>query len=475
MSSTDTRQISSRTNPDSRSPLLALVVICAGYFLVILDAMVVNVAVPSIGHELHGGVAGLQWVVDAYTLSFAGLLLAGGALAERLGARPVFTGGVAVFAAASAACGLAPTLAVLIAARFVQGAGAAVLVPSSLVLLQAAYPTREGRSRALGVWGSIGGIGAAAGPIVGGVLVSWWSWRGVFFINLPVAVAALALAGRALPAAPRRPRALDLPGQVLAIATLALLTAALVQAGRAGWLSPVILAGLAAALVAAFAFILIEHRSPDPMLPLELFARPSFRSGTLVGFLINLGLYGQLFVTSLYFQDIRGYSALRTGLVMLPEAALLVVASTLSGRIMARTGPRTPMLAGLLLGGAGFLGIAAAITSAPYVILAVTFGAAGFGMALTMPAATAAVMEAAPPDRGGIASGVVNAARQAGGVLGVALLGSLVSGRAHFTGGLHLGIAASAVAFFTGAAVTVTGVGRLGQEAANTPSPSAQE
>jgi DHA2 family methylenomycin A resistance protein-like MFS transporter len=475
MSFTGTRQQSSRTSPDQRSPVLALVVICAGYFLVILDAMVVNVAVPSIGHELHGGVAGLQWVVDAYTLSFAGLLLAGGALAERLGGRPVFAGGVAVFAAASAAGGLAPTLPVLIAARFVQGAGAAVLVPSSLVLLQAAYPTRAERSRALGVWGAIGGIGAAIGPVVGGVLVSTWSWRGVFFINLPFALAALALTGRAVPATPRRARGLDLPGQVLAVAALALLTASLVQAGRDGWLSATVLSGLAAAIVAASAFIFREHRCPDPMLPLGLFARPSFRSGTLVGFLINLGLYGQLFVMSLYFQDIRGYSALRTGLALLPEAALLVVASMLSGRIMARTGPRTPMLAGLLTGGAGFLGIAAAATSAPYAVLAVAFGVMGFGMALTMPAATAAVMEAAPPDRGGIASGVVNAARQAGGVLGVALLGSLVSGRAHFTGGLHLGIAASAVAFFTGAAVTVTGVGRLGQEAANTPSPSAQE
>jgi MFS transporter, DHA2 family, methylenomycin A resistance protein len=475
MSSIDTRREISPREQAGRTPALALVVICIGYFLVILDTMVVNVALPSIGHELHGGVSGLQWVVDAYTLSFAGLLLTGGALAERLGARPVFLGGVALFAAASAACGLAPTLPVLVAARFVQGAGGAVLVPSSLVLLQAAYPTREGRSRALGIWGSIAGIGAATGPIVGGVLVTTWSWRGVFFINLPFALAALALAGRAVPVTPRRPRAVDLPGQLLAVAALALLTAALVQAGRAGWLSPLVLAGLAAALAAAGAFILIEHRSPDPMLPLELFARPSFRSGTLVGFLINLGFYGQLFVMSLYFQDVRGYSALRTGLALLPQAALLIVASTLSGRIMARTGPRTPMLAGLLIGGAGLLGIAAAATSAPYVILAVTFGAAGFGMALTMPAATAAVLEAAPPDRGGIASGVVNAARQAGGVLGVALLGTLVSARAGFAGGLHLGIALAAVAFFAGAAVTVTGVSRLGQEAANSPSPPDQE
>ena len=448
------------TGAPARSPALALLVICAGYFLVILDAMVVNVALPSIGHQLHGGVSGLQWTVDAYTLSFAGLLLTGGALAERLGGRPVFAGGTALFALASAACGLAPSMGVLIAARFVQGAGAAALVPSSLVLLQAAFPTRAGRSRALGVWGSVGGIGAASGPVIGGLLVTGWSWRGVFFINLPVALAILLLAGRAVPASERGTRAVDLPGQLLSITALALLTAALVQAGRDGWTAPAILAGFALAAVAAAAFVLAERRSRAPMLPLGLFRLTEFRSGTLVGLLINLGFYGQLFVMSLYFQDIRGYPALRTGLVLLPEAALLVIGSTLSGRIMARTGPRAPMLAGLLAGAAGLGGIAAATTTAPYPLLAVAMGTAGFGMSMVMPAATAAVMEAAPPDRGGIASGVINAARQAGGVLGVALLGTLVPTRAGFAAGLELGVALSAAAFLLGAVLTATGVPR---------------
>jgi DHA2 family methylenomycin A resistance protein-like MFS transporter len=449
-----------RTGAPARSPALALLVICAGYFLVILDAMVVNVALPSIGHDLHGGVAGLQWTVDAYTLSFAGLLLTGGALAERLGGRPVFTGGTALFALASAACGLAPSMSVLIAARFVQGAGAAALVPSSLVLLQAAFPARADRSRALGVWGSVGGIGAASGPVIGGLLVSGWSWRGVFFINLPVALAILVLADRTVPASERGTRAVDLPGQLLSITALALLTAALVQAGRDGWTAPAILAGFALAAVAATAFVLTERRSRAPMLPPGLFRVTEFRSGTLVGLLINLGFYGQLFVMSLYFQDIRGYSALRTGLALLPEAALLVIGSTLSGRIMARTGPRTPMLAGLLAGAAGLGGIAAAATTAPYPVLAVAMGTAGFGMSMVMPAATAAVMEAAPPDRGGIASGVINAARQAGGVLGVALLGTLVPARASFAAGLQLGVALSAGAFLLGAVLTATGVPR---------------
>ena len=474
MSASATRTRTSPGTPaPARSPVLALLVICAGYFLVILDAMVVNVALPSIGHDLHGGVSGLQWTVDAYTLSFAGLLLTGGALAERLGGRPVFAGGTVLFALASVACGLAPSMGVLIAARFVQGAGAAALVPSSLVLLQAAFPTRAGRSRALGVWGSVGGIGAASGPVIGGLLVSAWSWRGVFFINLPVALAilALVLGRRAVPASDRRVRAVDLPGQGLSIAALALLTAALVEAGRNGWAAPVVLAGFALAAVAAAAFVLAERRSRSPMLPLGLFRASEFRSGTLVGLLINLGFYGQLFVMSLYFQDIRGYSALRTGLALLPGAALLIIGSTLSGRIMARTGPRAPMLAGLLAGAAGLGGIAAAATTAPYPVLAVAMGTAWFGMSMVMPAATAAVMEAAPPDRGGIASGVINAARQAGGVLGVALLGTLVPARAGFAAGLELGVALSAAAFLLGAVLTATGVPRHHDGAAE-PAPS---
>jgi MFS transporter, DHA2 family, methylenomycin A resistance protein len=439
---------------------LALVVICLGYFMVIVDTTAVNVALPSIGRDLHSGIAGLQWVVDAYTLSFAALLLTGGTLAERLGGKRVFGSGLAVFAAASAACGLAPVLWVLLAARVVQGAGAALLVPSSLVLLQAAYPTRAGRARAFGAWGAIAGIGAASGPIVGGLLVTGWSWRGVFFLNLPFALAAMAFAVRSVPGTERRTRAIDLPGQLLSIAGLGFLTGALVEAGRLGWTSPLILAGLGLSAAAWAGFAAAEHVAADPMLPLRLLTRPAFRSGSAVGLLINLGFYGQLFLMSLYFQDIRGYSALGTGLALLPEAALLTVASAVSGRVMARTGPRWPMLAGLLLGGAGLLSLAVAGTRTSYWLLAVPLAAAGFGMALTMPAATAAVIEGAPADRGGIASGVINAARQAGGVLGVALLGSLVHAQAAFIPGLHTGLIFAAAAFATAAIITYYGIDR---------------
>ena len=341
----------------------------------------------------------------------------------------------------------------LVAARLVQGAGAAVLVPSSLLLLQAAFTDPRDRARAFGLWGAIAGVGAASGPVIGGVLVGAWSWRAVFFLNLPFAVGALLAAPRLAPVTRPRPRGVDLGGQVLAVAGLGVLTAALVAAGRLGWAAPVVLAGFAVSAGAWAAFIAVEHRGADPMLPLPLFARRGFRTGTLVGFLINLGFYGQLFVMSLCFQDVRGYSALRTGLALLPEAALLTIASAASGRLMARTGPRVPMLTGLLVGGAGLIGLVAAGPHTPYLMLVLPMIAAGSGMALTMPAATSAVVESAPADRGGIASGVVNAARQAGGVLGVAVLGSLVSVRATFIGGLRAGLIVAGCAFLAGAAL----------------------
>ena len=232
-----------------------------------------------------------------------------------------------------------------------------MLVPSSLLLLQAAFTDPGERARALGLWGAIAGVGAASGPVVGGVLVSVWSWRGVFFLNLPFVVAALLAAPRLAPVTRPRPRAVDLGGQVLAVAALGTLTGALVAAGRLGWTSPVVLAGCVVSAASWAAFAAAEHRGSDPMLPLGLFARRGFRTGTVVGLLINLGFYGQLFVMSLYFQDVRGYSALRTGLALLPEAALLTVASAASGRLTARTG--------LVVAGCAFLAGAALVIGRP--------------------------------------------------------------------------------------------------------------
>jgi DHA2 family methylenomycin A resistance protein-like MFS transporter len=437
---------------------LPLLAVCLGYFMVILDATIVNVALPSIGRDLGGGVSGLQWVIDAYTIAFAGLLLSCGSLGDRLGARRVFDSGLVLFTIASTACALAPSTAVLIGARAVQGIGAAMLVPTSLALLRATYQERVERARAVGAWGAIAGVGAASGPVLGGVLVALFDWRAVFVVNLPVGCLALWL-GHEYLQAPGKPQrgGTDPVGQLLGVAALTLLTAGLIEGGHAGWTSPAAVLALAAFVPAAIAFVTVESRVREPMLPLTLFRNHSFSGASFVGLAINLGFYGQLFAISLYFQHVRGYSALATGLALLPEGIFVAAASALSGRVTGRVGPRLPMLIGLTLGGAGFAGLAVTGRQTSYLVLAGPLMAAGFGMALTMPAATTAVIEASPARRVGVASGVLNAARQAGGAIGVALLGTLISGA--FVPGMHAAMAVSAGSFLLAALVTSVTVG----------------
>jgi MFS transporter, DHA2 family, methylenomycin A resistance protein len=445
--------------PD-RASAWPLVAICLGYFMVILDTTVVNVALPALSKGLHTGTTGLQWVVDSYSLTFAALLLSAGALGDRRGAKAVFQAGMALFVLCSLACGLAPSTGVLIAARAAQGIGAALAVPSSLALLQAAYPDQAARRRAFGVWGGVAGIGAGAGPVVGGALVSGLGWRSVFFLNIPIGAAGLVLAARFVPAPGRHPHGGDVAGQMAGVCGLGALTVALIEVGSTGWASPVVVAGFALAVVFGIVFVVVEHRSSSPMLPLGLFSSATFSAATLVGCCLNLGFYGELFVMTLYLQTVRGYSPLLAGVALLPQMAMAVVGSTVSGRIMAHTGPRLPMLIGLALGGAGLLALMVIDAGTAYGVLVAPFMAAGFGMSLTMPAATTAVMEAAPGERAGLASGTVNAARQVGGVLGVALLGTLVAHPATFLPGLRMSMAIAGGVFLLGAALTAAAVER---------------
>jgi DHA2 family methylenomycin A resistance protein-like MFS transporter len=454
MSDTAAGDLSS-TRDGARSTIWPLVAICAGYFMVILDTTVVNVALPALSRGVHASTTGLQWIVDGYSLAFAALLLSGGALADRRGAKAVFCAGVAVFTLCSAVAGTAASAAMLIAARGAQGFGAALAVPASLSLLQATYTDQRARRRAFGIWGGIAGIAAGAGPVLGGALVSAFGWRSVFFVNVPVGVAGLLLAARVLPSVARRPHGADPAGQAAACAALTGLTVALIDAGSAGWSAPVVLGGLATFLVAGAAFLLLEHRVARPMLPLGMFASRQLSAATTVGLLLNLGFYGELFVITLYLQQHLGLSPLLAGIALLPQMAMAVVGSTASGIVMARTGPRLPMLAGLLVGAAGLFSLTAPGAHGPYAVLIVPFLAVGLGMSFTMPAATAAVMEAAPTERAGLASGTLNAARQVGGVLGVALLGTLVTQQRHFVTGLHLDMAIAGGAFLLGAALSL--------------------
>ncbi|MFF3767022.1 MFS transporter [Streptomyces sp. NPDC001922] len=439
--------------PAGRSwvPLLA---VCTGYFMVILDVTIINVAVPVIGRELSASLTAVQWITNGYTMVFAGLLLTGGALGDRLGNRRVFSAGVVVFTVASAGCALAPDTPGLVAARLVEGAGAALIVPGSLALLQQAYPAPAVRARAFGLWGSLAGIAASAGPLLGGLLVSTVGWRWVFFINLPVGVACLLLTLRHLGPSPRRPgRPVDWPAQCAVVAAVALLTAALNEAGRRGWTDPAVLGALGLAATAAAAFAVRERLARDPVLPLGLLRSRAMSGGSVIGLLFNFGFYGMVFTASLDFQHQRGYSALGAGAALFPAVAMTMFASVVSGRLSRRTGDRPLVVSGMLLAALGLAGWAAAGADPGYPLLVAPMMAVGFGTSFALTGSTSTVMGAAPAGYAGSAAALFNTARQIGSATGVALGGTFLATAADYAAGLRLSVAVGALAYLTAAAL----------------------
>ncbi|MEU1185473.1 MFS transporter [Streptomyces sp. NPDC005820] len=433
----------------SWAPLLA---VCAGYFMVILDVTVINVAVPVIGRELSASLTGIQWTTDGYTLVFAGFLLTGGALGDRLGNRLVFCLGVGVFTASSAACALAPNAPFLVVARLVEGLGAALIVPGSLALLQQAYPAPADRARAFGLWGSMAGIAASAGPLLGGLLVSTVGWRWVFLINLPVGAACLLLTLRHVARSPRHPaRVMDWPAQCAVVAAVALLTAALNEAGRRGWSDPAVLAGMGLAVLAAAGFAVRERFARTPVLPLGLLRSRALSGGAVIGLLFNFGFYGMVFTASLGFQQQRGYSALTTGLALFPAVAMTTFASVLSGRLTRRTGDRPLVVSGMLTAALGLTGWAAAGADPAYALLVAPMMAAGFGTSFALTGTTTTVMSAASPAYGGTASALFNTTRQIGSATAVALGGSLLATSTDPGTGLRVSMAVGALAYLVAA------------------------
>ena len=446
--------------------LATILTLSLGFVLVQLDVSIVNVAVARIGEGLRTDMAGLQWIVDAYSVAFAALLMSGGALCDRFGARQVFVAGFLVFALASAACGVAPGLASLIVARTVQGMAAAMLVPGSLSLLAQACDDERERARAVGIWTAAGALAVAAGPVVGGVLVDTVGWRWIFLVNVPIAAAAIALARRHVPrvAHPKTGPRLDVTGVVLAAVTLFALTAAIIEGPVLGLHHPVLRAAIALAVVGAVAFVTIEARRADTaMLPLHLFRRPSFSAALTVGLAINLTIYGFLFVMALYFQRAALLSPLWTGLAFLPVAALVGGTNLLAGRLSARFGVRLPMLMGLIGAAVGYTLLIGIGARTPYTEMLVGLCLISGGTGLAVPAMTSAVLASVERQRAGIASGVLNTVRQAGGATGVALFGALTHGDVDaLIGGLHVvfAIAAALLAVAAGvAALALAGSG----------------
>jgi DHA2 family methylenomycin A resistance protein-like MFS transporter len=427
-----------------RSRGWALLAASLGFAVVQLDVSVVNVAVKPIGAGLGGNVSALQWVVNAYTLGLAALILSAGALGDRVGAKRVFTAGFALFTAASVACGLAPSLSVLIAARAVQGIGAAVLVPCSLTLLNHAYPEQRARGRAVGLWAAGASVALSAGPLVGGVLIASLGWRSIFFINAPVGLAAIWLTMRhATETTQSRDRGVDVPGQLVAIVALVALSAATVGGGRHGFAHPPVLAGFAMAAAAAAGFVWIEARRAAPMLPLGLFRSRTFSLTSAIGVLINVAFYGIIFVLSLYFQTTLHYSALATGLAFGPTTAAVLVANLVTGRLTGAVSTRAVMIGGALLMAVSLGGLLVAGRHTTYGLIAAQLTGLGFGIGVVVPAMTSAMLGSVHKSRSGVASGTLNTARQTGSAIGVALFGSLAA--TNLIAGLRLSLLVSTV------------------------------
>lgn len=419
-----------------------------GFVVVLLDVSVVNVALDALRQEFATDVLGLQWVINAYTLVFAALLLTSGALGDRYGARRVFLFGILLFTLASAVCGLANSLLLLVIARLGQGLGAALLVPNSLSMLQQAFPDPEQRSRAVGWWGAIGGISLAAGPVLGGLLVTHVGWRSIFLINLPIGLVGLYLTLRYVaPHAGRHRRSLDWGGQSAAVLALAALTMALTEAGAFGWDHALVMGSLLLAVIATLGFIWIEARSRSPMLPLALFRIPTFAVASVAGVVVNFAYYGLIFVFSLFFQLQQHRSAQLTGLAFLPMTAVLMAVNVLAGRLITRLGARTLMVVGLALAALGYALLMPVSVAGSYWLLVIPMLLAASGIALMVPTMTNATLSAVDASRVGIASGVLNAARQVGGMLGVAIFGYLVRDTAAdaFMRGMHLSIGIAVV------------------------------
>jgi MFS transporter, DHA2 family, methylenomycin A resistance protein len=425
-----------------RSRNLTLFAACLGFAVVQLDVSVVNVAIKPIGEELGGGVDGLQWVVSAYTIAFAALILTAGSLGDRIGAKRVFVAGFLLFTIASALCGVAPSLATLIAARAGQGVGAAVLVPCSLTLLNHTFSDPDDRARAVGLWAAGASVALAGGPLIGGLLIASLGWRAIFFINAPIGVVGILTTLRFAPETTRQEdESVDVPGQLAAVIALASLAGATIEGGSRGFADPAVLTGFAVSIAAGAAFLRIESRRRAPMLPLGLFRSPTFSAATAIGLLVNIVFYGLIFVLSLYFQRLEGYSAIETGLAFVPTTAAVMAGNLLAGRAAARFGPRAVLGVGALLMIAGLVALLGIGSGSSYASLAVQLAAIGFGLGLIVPVMTSSLLGSVDAERSGVASGTLNTARQTGSVIGVALFGSLIG--TDLVSGLHVALAIS--------------------------------
>ncbi|WP_019929249.1 MFS transporter [Nocardia sp. BMG111209] len=411
------------------SPALALAVLTAVLFVTFLDTTVVSVTLGAVQSNLHAGVVSLQWVVNAYTLVFASLMLPAGSLGDRLGRKKVMVGGLIVFGLGSLLAALAGSVAVLIAGRAVMGIGAAASEPGTLSVIRHLFPDRRQRARALGAWAAVSGLALATGPVLGGVLVGAFGWRSVFWFNVIVAVLVLAAAVRWVPeSADPRPGSLDWAGFVLGSAFLGCVIYAGISGEQVGYGAASVITLFVIGALAFAAFLYVELRVPNPMFDFRYLRRPSVRSALIVAFAVYFGIFSIFFFTALYLQEAVGYSGWRTAAVFAPMAVSIVLGSLLAGFWVAVRGSRTPLIVGCVLAAAGillsreFLG-----THVDFTPLALSLTVAGLGFGIAVVPLTSAVLAGVPAEQSGMAAAATNTMRQVGAVVGVAALGALVN------------------------------------------------
>ena len=403
-----------------------LYAICFGFFLVLFDTSAVNVAVGAM-HREFGLMSDLQWIVNAYTIVFASLVLTCGALGDRYGAKRLYRLGLGLFTAMSLSCALSPSVGFLIAMRMMQGLGAAMMLPASLALLSHAYPDPRARARAVSFWAAIVSLGFAAGPALGGVFTSYFGWRSIFLLNVPIGIVALLMVTAFTDETDRATaRPLDWAGQLTVSLALWALSYALIEAGNGGWAAPRVLAAFAGTIVLAGVCAFTERRSRSPVFPPALFSRPAFVACVAAGVVMSLGAYGILFVESIYLQSVRHLSALAAGAMIVPLTLLPTVTTRLIDRYRADMPFKPRLVAGQII---GLAGAGAMVLSVPYpatAIILIGLGLLGVTLGFVTPAMTTGVLTTSPAAMSGLASGILNAGRQVGGAIGVALMGTLV-------------------------------------------------
>jgi EmrB/QacA subfamily drug resistance transporter len=418
--------MSSRTPIFKDHPIAALAFICLSVFVISVDATIVNVALPTLSRELNADTAQLQWIVDAYTLVMAGLMLSMGSLSDRFGRRAWLSAGLAVFALTSAVASQVDSAGALIWARAAMGIGAAVIFPTTLSLITNIFTDPAKRAKAIGLWAAMVGVGVAAGPISGGWLLEHFSWGSVFMVNVPVATVAI-IGGVLFIPTSRDPAAppVDLPGLVLSSVGITALVYTVIEAPNWGWGSPHTVAGFAAAAVVLATFALWERHTPHPMLDVSVFANRRFSGGSLAVTAGFLTLFGFIFVITQYFQFIKSYSAFETGVRLLPVAISIAVASIVGPRIVERIGTTAVVVAGLAIFAAGLAWASTADAATPYLEIAIQMLMLGGGLGLTTAPATESIMGSLSADKAGVGSAVNDTTRELGGTLGVAIVGSV--------------------------------------------------